>query len=239
MTFLKDVNDLASESTGKTAIETVYLALRRGILDGDLEPEARLRVQELRERFEVGSSTIREALSRLLVDNLVTSEGQRGFRVAPVSLKDFREISELRVLLETQAIRESLEQGDDEWENRIVAAAHQLAKVEKAMSERRRDEDYVQEWEARNADFHDALVAACTNDWLRRFRAQVFAHSFRYRRIVVRERNVPRDVRAEHQALFEAAIARDVETTVRLTTEHIQKSVIVLEARLAELPKVS
>lgn len=239
MTYLKNVKDLAGESTGKTAIETVYLALRRGILDGDLEPEARLRVQELRERFEVGSSTIREALSRLLVDNLVTSEGQRGFRVAPVSLKDFREISELRILLETQAIRESLAQGDDEWENRVVAAAHQLAKVEKAMSERRREEDYVQEWEARNADFHDALVAACTNDWLRRFRAQVFAHSFRYRRISVRERNVPRDVRGEHQALFEAAIARDVETAVRVTTEHIQKSVIVLEGRLSELPKVS
>lgn len=238
MAFLNDVKELDRESTGKTAIETVYVALRHGILDGSLEPESRLRVQELRERFEVGSSTVREALSRLLVDNLVTSEGQRGFRVAPVSLKDFREISELRVLLETQAVRESILNADDAWENRVVAAAHQLAKVESLLPELRRDADYLENWEARNADFHNALVSACTNAWLRRFRAQVFAHSFRYRQIVVRDRKVPRNVRAEHQALFEAAIARDVDTAVRVTTEHIQKSVAVLESRLADLPKV-
>lgn len=239
MTFLKSVNALEGESSSKTAIETVYGALRDAILNGELKPESRLRVQELRETFEVGSSTIREALSRLLVDNLVTSEGQRGFHVAPVSLKDFREISELRILLETQAVRESIEQGDDEWENRVVAAAHQLAKVEGAMPELRKDEDYVQRWEVRNNEFHNALVSACTNSWLIRFRAQVFAHSFRYRRISVRERNVPRDVRAEHQALFDAAIARDVETAVQVTIDHIKKSVVVLEGLLSELPKVS
>lgn len=227
------------ESPSKTAIETVYLALRQAILNGEVEPESRLRVQELRERFEVGSSTIREALSRLLVDNFVTAEGQRGFRVAPVSLKDFREISELRVLLETQAVRDSLAQGDDAWENRLVAAAHQLDKVERLLPERRADAAYLRDWEARNAEFHDALVAACDNAWLRRFRSQVFAHSVRYRRIVVSESNQPRDVRAEHQALFEAAIARDVETTVEITAEHIRKSVGVLEGRLADLPKVS
>lgn len=238
LNILRDVSDLESESTGKTAIEKVYAALRQDVLNGVLEPESRLRVQELRERFEVGSSTIREALSRLLVDNLVTSEGQRGFRVAPISIKDFREISELRVLLECQAVRESLANADDVWENRLVAAAHQLAKVERDLPQKRSDADYLQIWETRNAEFHEALVAGCSNAWLSRFRAQVFAHSVRYRRIVLSDRNTQRDVRSEHEKLFEAALARDVETAVEATANHIRESVAVLEAKLADLPKL-
>jgi len=105
---LKDLKEINDESPGRTAIETVYMTLRQGILEGTLQPECKLRVEELRQHFGVGSSTIREALSRLLVDKLVTSKEQRGFQVAAVSLEDFREITELRILLETQAVRESI-----------------------------------------------------------------------------------------------------------------------------------
>nr|BAH89948.1 GntR family transcriptional regulator [uncultured bacterium] len=235
MTVVQNIAD--KDGGGRTAIEEVYSSLRQKILMAELAPESRLRVEELRQQYGVGSSTVREALSHLLVDNLVTAKEQRGFHVAAVSQEDFRQISDVRILLETQAVRDSVTNGDDEWENRVVAAAHQLAKVEAKMPELRREEDYVVAWEARNNDFHNALVSACTNDWLLRFRAQVFAHSFRYRRLSVKERNVPRDVRAEHQALFEAAIARDVERAVEVTIEHIRKSVTVLEAHMAELGK--
>lgn len=229
--------DTAPAQGRQTAIETVYEQLREGVISGAFEPGSRLNVDKLRQEYEVSTSTMREALSRLLVDNLVTAEGQRGFRVAPISLEDFREISELRILLETQAVRDSIANADDAWENRLVASHHQLAKQESRLPEHRQDERYLSDWEARNAEFHDAMVSACTNMWLRRFRAMVFAHSVRYRRIVVREEIIPRDVRAEHQALFDAAIGRDVETTLRLTADHIRNSVVVMEARLAELAR--
>jgi DNA-binding GntR family transcriptional regulator len=236
---VSDFDGLSTGSTGKSAIEAVYRALHKAILEGTLAPESRLRVEELRKKFGVGSSTVREALSRLLVDKLVTAEEQRGFHVAPVSLDDLREVTSVRILLETQAVRDSIENGDDEWENRFVAAAHQLAKTETQMAERRFDESYFRDWEARNNEFHNALVAACTNGWLLRFRGTVFTHSSRYRRLSVMERTMPRDVRAEHLAIYEAAIARDVERTAEATARHIANSVDVLEARLTNLRMVS
>ena len=239
MKIVNDSEGLSADSTARSAIEAVYRALHKGILEGTLAPESRLRVEELRKRFGVGSSTVREALSRLLVDKLVTSEEQRGFHVAPVSLDDLREITELRILLETQAVRDSIQNGDDEWESRFVAAAHQLAKTESQMAERRFDESYFRDWEARNSEFHKTLVSACRNNWLLRFRGTVFAHSYRYRRLSVMERTMPRDVRAEHQAIYEAAMARDVERAVEATAQHIANSVDVLEARLAALKMVS
>ena len=90
-------------------------------------------------------------------------------------------------------------------------------------------------WEERNREFHNALVAACDNSWLLRFRSTVFAHSFRYRRISLKEKTIPRDVRAEHQAIFEAAMARDVEAAARTSEAHIRNSIVSLEAGVADL----
>lgn len=230
-TALKPVNP---EPRGTTAIEAVYTSLRENILDGTLPPESRLRVEELRLGFGVGSSTVREALSRLLVDKLVTARKQRGFFVAAVSLDDFREISQLRVMLETQAVREAVQNGDDAWENRLVVAAHQLAKIERQMDARADDFEFVKEWEERNREFHDALVSACRNQWLLRFRATIFAHTFRYRRMSLQKQALPRDVRAEHEAIFNAAIERDGDGAARASEDHIRKSITALEAGVAD-----
>ena len=154
-------------TTGKTAIEEVHASIREGILNGILEPEGRLRVEALRKEYGVGSSTVREALSRLLIENLVTTEGQRGFHVAPVSLEDFRQIAEMRMLLEVKAVTDSIRDGDDDWEARVVGAHHRLAKIETEMPGKERAS--VNEWEARNRDFHDAMISACSNRWLLKF----------------------------------------------------------------------
>lgn len=225
--------DMVDRESGKTAIEEVHAAIRQGILNGSAAPESRLRTEALRKQYGVGSSTVREALSRLLVENLVTTEGQRGFHVAPVSVQDLREIAEMRMLLEVRAVTESIQTGDDDWEARVVAAHHRLAKIEAEMPGH--EVAAVDEWEARNRDFHNALTSGCNNSWLLNFRGILYNHSVRYLRISVTERTVPRDVRAEHQAIFDAVIARDVALAAKLTRDHIWRTVPVIEARLAAL----
>jgi DNA-binding GntR family transcriptional regulator len=231
LAFLKDINEFGGESQSRTTIELVYGALRQAILSGEIEPESRLRVEVLRKTFGVGASTVREALSRLLVENLVTTEGQRGFRAAIVSVQDFKNIVEMRALLEAQAVRESIANGDDEWESRFVAAHHRLAKIETEMAGR--EEQAVSEWEARNRDFHNAMIGACTNSWLLNFREILYSHSIRYLHIALTDRTIPRDVRAEHQAIFDAVLARDADLAEKLTIEHIRRSVPVIEKRLS------
>lgn len=223
-------NDSKEGTSGKTAIEEVHAAIREGILNGLLAPESRLRVEALRKKYGVGSSTVREALSRLLIENLVTTEGQRGFHVAPVSVQDLRQIAEMRMLLEAQGVTESIRKGDDDWEARVVGAHHRLAKIESEMPGK--EKATVDEWEARNRDFHDALISACSNRWLLNFREILYNQSVRYLRISVTERTIPRNVRSEHQAIFNAVIDRDIELAEKLTREHIWRTVPVIEARL-------
>jgi DNA-binding GntR family transcriptional regulator len=213
----------------KTLVDAAFEHLREDILSGRLAPGAKLRVENLRARYGIGSSTLREALSRLVSDTLVTVEGQRGFTVALVSLDDFRQISAMRKLLETTALAESIACGDDDWEAGIVGAFHHLGKIEERIQRAKTatdgQEDLTAEWERRNRAFHRALIAACDNRWLLLFRSILLDHAGRYLRLSLTDRTIPRDGHAEHQAIMDAVLARDTDRACRLTEEHIDRTV--------------
>jgi DNA-binding GntR family transcriptional regulator len=209
-----------------TLVETAYQRIRTEILCGKLTPDSKLRVEQLRERLGVGSSTIREALSRLVADALVIAVGQRGFRVAPISLTDLKNVSEVRKLLETHAIRESIEQGDDNWEAAVVATFHRLSKVEERIKDNA--ETRGDEWEELNRAFHQALMAGCKNTWLHYIHGILYNQSVRYRRLSLAEKVVPRDVHAEHRSIMDAALARNADLACRLTEDHIDRTLAVI-----------
>jgi DNA-binding GntR family transcriptional regulator len=58
----------------------------------------------LRQRYDTSVGTLREALSHLVSEGLARTEAGRGFSVAPISLADFLDLSELRVYLETRTL---------------------------------------------------------------------------------------------------------------------------------------
>ncbi len=208
--------EIASEP--KTLVESAYRALRRDIIEGHLAPGEKLRVEHLKDNYGVGAGTLREALSLLISDALVVSQGQRGFRVAPVSLEDFEDITRNRVMLECEALRQSIAMGDDAWEGQVLAAFHRLSKAEEkliASADR-------EEWEERNRVFHEVLIAACPSRWLKHFLAILYHQAERYRRLSLYLQPIPRDIHAEHEALVQAALARDAERAANVLAEHIQ-----------------
>ena len=71
-------------------------------------------------------------MTRLLGEALVTSEGQRGFR-RPATLDDFRDLTEVRKLIETEALRHAIAVGGETWESDIVAAFYRLSKTEERL----------------------------------------------------------------------------------------------------------
>jgi DNA-binding GntR family transcriptional regulator len=222
----------------KTLIEYAYQRLRKDIICGVLAPDSKLRIEHLRAGYQIGASTLREALTLLVADALVISEGQRGFRVAPISLDDLKDVTRMRKMMETLALRESIERGDDQWEAGIVAAFHRLSRVEERLASE--PEEVADSWEDRNSEFHKALIAACSSRWILYFREILYYQSERYRRFSLVALGARRDVHAEHQAIIEATLARDADLACRLTEEHMDKTVVNM-ARLLEpaLPQKS
>jgi DNA-binding GntR family transcriptional regulator len=178
-----------------------------------------LRVEHIKGKYNVSAGTLREALALLVADALVVVRGQRGVQVAPISLRDIEDITRTRVLLETEALRQSLRAGDDNWEAQLLTAFHHLTRAEERLTAN--PDAGVGEWEERNRQFHQALISASPSHWIRHCLAILFRQSERYRRLNISTSPVPRDVHAEHQAIFEAALARDEDLAAALLTDHI------------------
>jgi DNA-binding GntR family transcriptional regulator len=217
----------------KTNSERAYRLLREEIVAGELPAGLKLKIEMLRQRYDLGAGPLREALARLSSDHLVVLEGQRGFGVAPMSIKDANDIGAMRKLLEVEALKMSFAKGDDDWEAGVVATFHALERNEQR-SEHAKVPDFT-EWERRNRLFHEALVAACNSTWLLRVRNQMFEQHERYRRLSRVTSLGSRDVSKEHKQLLDTAVARDIDSAVAVITLHIQRTTDIVADALSEM----
>lgn len=221
-----EVDDGESPAEPKTLVESAYRRLRDDIIEGVHAPGSKLRVEHLKARYAVGGGTLREALTLLVSDALVVAQGQRGFRVAPISKSDFEDITNTRVLLECEALRQSIAHGDVKWEGEVAAAFHLLSRAQERVG--KRSGPLFEEWEARNRAFHDSLVAACPSRWIRHFVEILYRQSERYRRLALSKKPIARDVHAEHVAIFEATLDRDADKACDLLADHIRITLLAI-----------
>lgn len=214
---------MKSNSSTHTLSEAAYAAIRQMVLSGDLPPGAKMPLESLAKQLEMGTTPLREALSRLAMEGLVVGQGHRGYRVAEVSRKEFEEITDLRLDLEPKALQLSIQNGDLAWEGRVVSAFHQLARATKLLAEQ--PDSPPLDWEAHNRAFHMTLIESCGNDWLLRFTNTLYDQSERYRQLSVAARAValPKN-EDEHEALMRAALDRDTDRAIDLLREHIGAS---------------
>jgi DNA-binding GntR family transcriptional regulator len=226
------------ETQAATLTEALHERIRQDIILGALPPASKLKLEHLSKAYGVSVNTLRETLSRLAADGLVVAEGQRGFAVLPVSNDDLRDITQMRQLLECQALRLSIERGDLDWESRVVAAYHKLHKVEELVEER--PDELGESWERYNQEFHSALISNCQSRWLKFYYQAMYDHSRRYRMISLKARPFPRSQSAaEHKAILEAALARDADRASAILEAHILKGAAMDDALIdpAKRPK--
>jgi len=210
-----------------SSTQRAYRELRERIIRGHIAPGERLKVEGLKVTLQTGASPIREALSLLTSDQLVERIDQRGFRAAPASEAHFREILSLRCRLEGMALTTSVEQGDADWEERLVLAHHRLAQAHRS------DAD-IDRWEALHKAFHLTLLDACGSSILLRFCEQLYDLNVRYRFLAGRATGYERrDVSLEHVRILETVIARDAELAARCLVEHYTRTGDFLGERFA------
>jgi GntR family carbon starvation induced transcriptional regulator len=217
-----------------TLTEQVLEQLRDDIVSGKLAASEKLRVQELSQRYGVGASPLREALSRLTADGLVANESNRGFRVAPISIADFLDIAENRNRVESLALERSIKAGNDEWEGRLVADYHQLKKLEATYRPGSKLNDPMWEWERRHRNFHRSLVAACPSPWLLHFDWLLACQFDRYRRLVTLKAGATRAGRQQEETLFEATLARNAKLACQILRTHIDDSTSLILQQLQD-----
>ena len=215
----------------RTVSAGTYDVLKHDIIFGVLPPGRKLKLGPLSEAYGASVSTLRETLSRLASDGFVRAEEQRGFFVAPVSAEDLSEIADLRVLLENSAIAAALTHGDADWEAGLVAAHHKLGLAERAMAEGTGDKEA---WKRADWGFHHAMIGGCRSRQLLSLHGTIFDKYLRYQMLVLTNRG--ETAVAEHRALLEAALSRDIARTQSLLRTHVEGGVAHTLPALRETP---
>ena len=171
---------------------------------------------------------MREALARLAADGFVLGEDNRGFRVPPMSLAALRDITDQRKLIECQGLRNSIESGDDRFEDNLVATYHRLSRLDDKRA--KKEPGSFEAWEAQHREFHRALIAGAGSQWLARFQAILFDQADRYRRMYNREHAVYDPIVDDHKRILEATTNKDADMATLLLERHIDRVYNMAEA---------
>ncbi len=227
-----------SEGGGEPATlgEAAYQRLRADIVVGTFKAGEPLRLEALRQRYGLSFSPLREALMRLQSERLVASTALRGFSVAPLSRAEIEDATETRILIESEALRRSMRNGDDDWESGIVAAFHALSLLveRQARMSGKADTTDLFAMEERHHQFHRALISHCRSPRLLELADQLYVETQRYRLPnyfggVLGKRR--RDAAAEHREIMEATLRRS-EEAVGLLASHYRKTADIIEASI-------
>ncbi|WP_454782121.1 GntR family transcriptional regulator [Legionella sp. WA2022007384] len=214
---------------------TVLEKLRLDLVNGYFEPGQKLQMEQLKERYEVGYSPLREALSRLVSHGLVNFEDLCGFSVPSLSLAELYDLYAVRIQIETRALELSIQYGDEYWEADIIACWHRYAKYLCPSSNKRLNPI---EWDALQKEFTYTLIKACQSPWLLKIQDMLYDHSSRYRFLCLglhhNDEQVLMEFKQENEELVSAVLARNTEKAIQISQMGWDNSIQMMADRLKD-----
>ncbi|MFM9277669.1 GntR family transcriptional regulator [Paenibacillus jiagnxiensis] len=217
---------MAKRNGSSTLSENVTKKLQSEILAGQYEPGSPLTISELAKGFNVSVAVVREALTRLATQGLVSQNPNHGFSVRMASEEELNSIIEARLINESAALRLSIAHGDLTWESNVIAVHHKLSQTPEYKDVNQKLA-IREEWSDIHRQFHYELIAACPNPVLLDICRRLWDLSEFYRHWSTQQLPT-RDGRAEHKALTDAVLNRDSDRAVEIFRAHIQLTADVL-----------
>ena len=198
----------------RTLSEQVLDQLREDILSGELVAGEVLGEVALAESFGVSRGPIREALSRLASEGLVTMVPRRGAEVTRLTRQEFLDAYQVREALETLAIRLAVPRFDGGGIERLRALHEEM--IEHA------ERDELQGFFEANRAFHGLLVSTSGNRKLQDLYRLLLGQMGRYLARSLALRGTIEKSITEHAAILAAIEAGDADLAVKLLAEHIE-----------------
>ncbi|AZM58305.1 MULTISPECIES: GntR family transcriptional regulator [unclassified Streptomyces] len=218
---MTDTASTAAPKGKRMLSEQVHTRLRDAIMRGEHAPGDALKPQDLAKEQGVSLAVVREALVRLVGEGLADRLPNRGFAVPDFSDRRWQEIAEARRTIEPVVLRMSVERGDVDWEARVRAAHHRLARTPAYAPEE--GEFYSEAWADAHRVFHRTLLEGCGNPVLLETFDRLWTASELARRWSA-QRTPGRDGIDEHRRLEEAALARDADAAAELLIHHLTQT---------------
>jgi DNA-binding GntR family transcriptional regulator len=211
----------------------IYTILRREILSCAIPPGSEIKDAEFAERFSVSRSPVRDALLRLEGEGLVVINPRKGYRAAPISIADARDLFAFRAVLEPAcAVSVAAEVSDEQLKS--IDRFRSMQDFEQA------DHDVGSSFVRYNREFHLAITRLCSNRRIRESTVDLIEQFDRFVTVSI-SRDASRqhaDLIAEHCEIIDALQARDGKRAGRILARHAGRARKRVLAALSRSPIV-
>ena len=197
---------------GITLKQLAYQSVKSKILDCSYEPGRILNEQQLCQELSISRTPVRDALSRLEQEGLVSILPKKGILVTPVQLSDIHRIFEVRMLIEPYTLRRY---GDK-------VPLEELVRLKEALLAGEVDGRNYYQWDDR---IHSLLLEALPNQYLQQTYSSTQAANTRFR--ILSGRVLPHrieDTTREHLRILQACEEKNWEKAARAMESHLKKS---------------
>lgn len=191
--------------------------LRAAILDGRIPCGIALRQQDLADLFGVSRMPVREALRQLEAQSLLNVIAHKGAVVAPLVQGDSVETYALRILLESEALRLSIP----------LLTSEDFQQAARYIDELETQHDYT-EIGRLNRLFHMALYSKAPNRRLLKLVEDGLNEEERFLRFNLEAMGLGKLSQEDHRAMLRAVEERDIERSVKLLEQHLNRGVEVI-----------
>lgn len=206
--------------------DVVFKTLRQAILKGELAPGERLLEVQLADKLGVSRTPVREAIHKLSQEGLVVLIPRKGAEVASISEKSLRDVLEVRLALETLAVRLACERITEE---NLAILQQEFDAFRKAV-----ERDALLDITQRDEAFHDAIYNSTCNTRLVTMINNLREQMYRYRMEYIKERDKRETLVREHLEIMNAIKAGDSEAAQDAIRRHIDNQVLTVAQIIRE-----
>jgi DNA-binding GntR family transcriptional regulator len=198
---------------GGTLVERAYQIILDAICDGTLRTGERLTQGEVASRLDVSRQPVGQALAMLKAQGFLVETGRRGLSVAPVDLKLFEAIYQIRSVVEPLAVRLAISRISDDF----VRRARALVAHGRNMVRANNRKEVLQA----DIDFHSLIYGASGNPLIGETMQLHWQHLRRSMGEVARTPGLSIRVWREHGAILEEMVRGDPDAASMLMHDHI------------------
>lgn len=206
--------------------DVVFNTLRQEILTGNLKPGERLMEIHLANKLGVSRTPIREAIRKLELEGLVIMIPRRGAEVAQITLKNLKDVMEVRRALDVLAIELACERIDQQELDTLYLACEHFSSAVKTKDTRMLAEADVA--------FHDKIVMSTGNTRLIQLVSNLSEQMYRYRFEYLKDVSSHEMLRQEHMEMYQSILKKDKKTAAEIVRKHIdnQEKAIIEQLQL-------
>jgi len=227
---LKRGNGAGEKSPGLSLGESAYRIVKRAIVECELQPGEELSQAALIARYQLTNAQGRYALVRLTQEGWVRPLAQRGYVVAPLTMKDLEDVFDMRVMLEPQAMRLAA--------GKVNAATLRYLRKIGTSEYTVGDVASIRAFLRKNRDFYMTIVECTGNQMLVNAIGQVFDFSTRLLYFSMIYSYEGQIVRRGHENLLAALEKGDGDEAQRLRLAGIEHGRGVIRAALLSMSSI-